>query len=109
MKQQSQYVLKEIAKEGKHFIQPLPAYNADGTKIIPEKYNNVLKDSIVQIDFTMKHWFIGAESRDVIVADIEKIKVLVETTPAPTISSSPKKRHASDSSSGSPTKKHATA
>lgn len=73
---------------------PLPAYSAVGDLIHPDRCQKDLVGSIARVTFTLTHWYIdnrkkGGDQKNVFVADIDSIRVLVEP---PQSSMSPKKR-----------------
>ena len=73
---------------------PLPAYTVSGDLIHPDQCQKELPGSISRVTFTLKHWYIdnrkkGDDHKNVFVADIQSIRVLVEP---PRTVTSPKKR-----------------
>lgn len=73
---------------------PLPAYNVSGELIQPDRCRKELVGSIARITFTLKHWYIDNrkrenEQKNVFVADVQSIRILVEPPQSVT---SPKKR-----------------
>ena len=56
-------------------VLPIPAYDIDSKLIHPTQYARALKDAVVAIHFTLKHW--GINDCDTDIADIINIRILV--------------------------------
>src|SRR5436853_6017401 len=86
-------------------VHPLPAYNMQSNLVNPTQYRRTLKDAIVAIRFTLKHW--AFNSSDTNIADIVNMRVLVP----PSDPLTPRRRKFAltdpfdSKSNGSPTKK----
>ena len=65
-------------------VIPIPAYNMQSRRLVhPTLYRHTLKNAVVVIRFTLKHWAI--ESTDTYVADINNMRVLrLPREPPPT-------------------------
>ena len=72
-------------------VIPIPAYNMQSKLVHPTQYCRTLKDAVVIIRFTLKHWAIYSKSCDANIADIVNMRVLVPPKPWKTIKSTPKK------------------
>ncbi len=65
-----------------HNVNPIPAYDVDGHLIRPNMYEDVLAGALVEIEFTLQHWYIrgnvglGIPPKHQFSADLERIKVL---------------------------------
>jgi hypothetical protein len=66
--------------EKTHHVNYLHAFNMHGRLIQPSEYCKVLQGALIQMHFTMTHWYIGAKGQrhmsDVCVADIYSMCVL---------------------------------
>jgi len=62
-------------------VIPIPAYNMQSKLVHPTQYRRTLKDAVVAIRFTLKHWAISSELCDTTIADINNMRVLVPTRP----------------------------
>ena len=58
-------------------VLPIPAYNMQSNLVHPTQYRQTLKDAVVAIHFTLKHWAINSECSDTNIADIVNMRVLV--------------------------------
>jgi hypothetical protein len=56
-------------------VLPIPAYSMQSNLVPPAQYRRTLKDAVVAIHFTLKHW--AFNSSDTNIADIVNIRVLV--------------------------------
>ena len=65
-------------------VIPIPAYYngawANFRLVHPTQYRRTLKDAVVTIRFTLKHWAIDSESCDTTIADIYNMRILVPPT-----------------------------
>jgi hypothetical protein len=77
-----------------HAVIPLNAYNIQGNIIHPSDYKTKLRNALVRIEFTMKHWVIWKKKAgtDMFIADILSLQILED--PKPIAQFSPKKSHA---------------
>ena len=71
-----------------HIVIPLNAYDIQGNIIHPNDYKTKLRNALVRIEFTMKHWVIWKKksATDTFVADILSLRVLDDPKPIPTLS-----------------------
>ena len=80
--------------EKTHRVNYLEAFDMHERLIQPSKYRKVLQGALVQMHFTMTHWYIGPKGQrhasDVFVADIYSMCVL--TPPKATGPVTPRKR-----------------
>ena len=58
-----------------HRVLPIPAYDANSRLIVPAQYPRALKDAVVIVHFSLKHWAI--DSVDTYVADIVNVRVVI--------------------------------
>ena len=58
-----------------HRVIPIPAYDVTSKLIIPAQYPRTLKDAVVIVHFSLKHWAI--DSVDTYVADIVNMRVVI--------------------------------
>ena len=77
-----------------HVVVPLNAYDLKGNIIHPTDYKTKLRNALVRIEFTMKHWVIWKKKTgtDTFVADILSLRILED--PKPITLLSPKKDRA---------------
>ncbi|KAM6496782.1 hypothetical protein JOM56_007255 [Amanita muscaria] len=61
-----------------HRVNFLPAYNVQGDLIEPQDYRKTLQGALVQIHFTLSHWFIA--HKDTYTANICNMRVLAPPT-----------------------------
>lgn len=71
-----------------HVYNPLPAYDLDGSLILPKNYRSKLQGATVILTFALKHYHIGARSENVggsntYVAEITKIRLVEAARPRP--------------------------
>lgn len=67
-----------------HVALPLPVYNVDGSFVEPSQVVSVLRNSIVEVHFSLKHYAIrenGTAKFDTFTAIIQQIMVLVAARP----------------------------
>ena len=58
-------------------VVPIPAYNTQSDLVHPTQYRRTLRDAVVAIHFTLKHWAIYSDSCDTTTADIFNLSVIV--------------------------------
>lgn len=56
-------------------VLPIPMYNMQSALVHPTQYRQTLKDAVVAIHFTLKHWAINACNTN--IADVVNMRVLV--------------------------------
>jgi len=65
-----------------HNVNPIPAYDVDGQLVRPNLYEDVLAGALVELEFTLQHWYIrgnvalGTSPKHQFSADVMRIKVL---------------------------------
>ena len=58
-----------------HCVLPVPAYDTKARLMEPTQYSRYLKDAVVIIRFSLKHWAI--DSVDTYVADIINVQIVI--------------------------------
>ena len=79
--------------EGQYSVRPIPAFDVEGNLIRPDCYVQLLKGAMVAARFSLQKYLVkekGCPARDVFVADIDALQVLLEGKIA--LCSTPKKR-----------------
>ena len=59
-----------------HYICPLPAFDEHHTLLSPNDYQKKLCGAIVQVHFTLVHYFIKQEKKSVFTAVVREIVIL---------------------------------
>ena len=68
--------LDQLVKDAVYEPHPLPAFNLDGSIIIPSKYEEKLKGAIIQVTVTHIHQYLSINKTDNFYADIQEITVV---------------------------------
>ena len=68
--------LDQLIKDAIYETHPLPAFDIDGSIIVPSKYEEKLKGAIVRVTVTLIHQYLRINKTDNFYADIQEITVV---------------------------------
>ena len=68
--------LDQLIKDEVYETNPLPAFDLDGSIIVPSKYEEKLKGAIVRVTVTLIHQYLRINKTDDFYADIQEITVV---------------------------------